>query len=163
MFSSDLITPFGRTDKPLAKIANALEDIANLQHSLALVHSQLEMMKDTDVSVTESACTSRAETSKAETSIATATETETETTITESRTQPMVQPSREIVESLITEKIDSQLKLRVDNNQSKIDEYELMLKVMAYLFLFRTSHELGASSTVSTKHWKQTFTIINLF
>ena len=131
MFSRDLITPFGRTDKPLAKIANALEDIANLQHSLALVHSQLEMMKDTDVSVTESACTSRAETSKAETSIATVTETETETTITESRTQP-VQPSREIVESLITEKIDSQLKLRVDNNQSKIDEYELMLKVMAY-------------------------------
>lgn len=96
------------------------------------MHSQLEMMKDTDVSVTESACTSRAETSKAETSIATVTETETETTITESRTQPMVQPSREIVESLITEKIDSQLKLRVDNNQSKIDEYELMLKVMAY-------------------------------
>ena len=95
------------------------------------MHSQLEMMKDTDVSVTESACTSRAETSKAETSIATVTETETETTITESRTQP-VQPSREIVESLITEKIDSQLKLRVDNNQSKIDEYELMLKVMAY-------------------------------
>ena len=131
MFSRDLITPFGRTDKPLAKIANALEDIANLQHSLALVHSQLEMMKDTDVSVTESACTSRAETSKAETSIATVTETETETTITESRTQP-VQPSREIVESLITEKIDSQLKLRVDNNQSKIDEYELMLKVMTY-------------------------------
>lgn len=83
-------------------------------------------MKDTDVSVTESACTSKAETSVA---TETATETETETTITESRTLPLPsQPTIGMTE-IITEKVDSQLRLRVDSNQSKIEEYELMTKV----------------------------------
>jgi len=32
--------------------ANALEDIANLQHSLAKVHTQIDLLKDTDASIT---------------------------------------------------------------------------------------------------------------
>ena len=96
-----------------------------MQHSLAQVHSQLELMKDTDVSVTESACTSKAETSVA---TETATETETETTITESRTLPPPPPPVGMAE-MISEKVDSQLRLRVDSNHSKIEEYELMTKV----------------------------------
>lgn len=80
-------------------------------------------MKDTDVSVTESACTSKAETSVA---TETATETETETTITESRTLP---PPPVGMAEMISEKVDSQLRLRVDSNHSKIEEYELMTKV----------------------------------
>ena len=82
-------------------------------------------MKDTDASMTESACTSKA-ISESTYGVTTATETETETTITESRANVI---GREVVENMITEKLDSQLKLRVDSNQSKIDEYELMLKV----------------------------------
>ena len=54
----------------------------------------------------------------------TATGTETETTITESRTLPPAP----IAQPVEFEK-DSQLKLRVDSNHAKIEEYELMTKV----------------------------------